>query len=335
MRQYLVRRLFGLVGVLLGITLLTFIISHMIPADPAAAAAGQNASQETIEQIRKEMGLDLPLYQQYLRYLSGLALHGDLGRSILNQRPVSKDIAIYLPASIELALVSLLISVPLSVFLGVIAGSRAGGVSDALTRLGSVAGASMPIFWLALLMQLLFYKTLRWLPYGGRLGDGVNLPPHITGLYIIDSLISGQWQTLGSALLHLILPALTLGLATGVAILRMTRSALLEVLHEDFIKTARAKGLAEKAVIYKHALRNALVPVVTIIGLQLGQLIAYVFLAEVIFSWPGIGSYAVRAIVAMDFNAIMGVTLVFSVVYVVINLIVDLSYPLIDRRIRY
>lgn len=334
MLNYLVRRAFSLVFVLFGMSILTFVISHVVPADPAAAAAGLNASTEQIEAIRREMGLDQPLPVQYVRYLSGV-VRGDLGNSILNRRPVVEDLKIYLPASLELALVSVLVYVPLGILLGVLAARRAGGVLDALTRLLAILGVSMPVFWVALLLQLLFYRNLRWLPSGGRIGLDVTPPTPMTNLLLVDSLLEGNWPAFQSALLHLALPALTLVLANVALVMRMTRSSLLETLHADFIRTARAKGLSERVVFLRHALRPALVPVATVVGLQMAALIAYVFLVEVVFSWPGIGTYAVRAIVGLDFEPIMGITLVFSVIYVLVNFLVDMSYLLLDPRIRY
>lgn len=335
MAQYIARRFITLFLVLFGMSIMTFGISHLIPADPAAAAAGWEASPEVIETIRKQMLLDKPLHEQYLYYMRRLLFSGDLGYSIVTKRPVIRDILTFLPASIELALFSLLICVPLGIAFGTITAIRAGGVTDAITRIFAILGVSTPAFWLGLLMQLVFYRILGWFPAGGRLGFGVSPPPTITGLYLIDSLLIGNWETFSSALHHITLPAITLAMGNMAIITRMSRSSLLEVLHEDYIRTARAKGLANWPLLYRHAFKNAFVPVVTIIGLQLAGLIAWVVLLETIFNWPGIGSYAVAAIMAMDFQAIMGVTLVISLIYVVTNLAVDIIYVLLDPRIRY
>ncbi len=335
MKQYIARRLISLVLVLFGMSLMTFVISRVIPADPAAAAAGEGASIEAIEKIRHEMGLDLPLHEQYVRYVAGVVLHGDLGVSIVNRQPVLEDILTYVPASLELAVVSLLICVPIGIVLGVISAARAGGISDAATRAFAIVGVSMPVFWLGLLLQLVFYRLLRWFPPGGRLGSEVDVPATVTGLLLVDSLIGGDLEAFASALRHIALPAVTLAVANLAVITRMTRSSLLEVLHQDYIRTAHAKGLGYWGVLFRHALKPAAIPVVTVIGLQLAGLIAWVFLVETIFSWPGIGSYAVRAILSLDFNAIMGVTLFTSFVYVVINLLVDVIYVVLDPRIRF
>lgn len=335
LRQYILRRLVSLVLVLLGMSVMTFIISHMLPADPAAAAAGWEASKEVIENIRRQMGLDRPLYEQYFRYIGGIILKGDLGYSILNHRPVLQDILTYLPASIELAIVSMIICVPLGILIGTITATRPGGFSDAATRAFAIIGVSMPIFWLGLLMQLLFYRILRWFPPGGRIAINVAPPRPITRLYLVDSLLTGNWAAFTSSLHHIILPALTLAISSMAIIARMTRSSLLEVLCQDYIMTARAKGLSNWQVLYRHAWKNAFVPVVTVTGLQFARLIAWVVLLETIFNWPGIGSYAVRALMALDFSAVMGVTLFTSSMYVAINLVVDILYVFLDPRIRY
>jgi peptide/nickel transport system permease protein len=335
MWKYISRRLITLVFVLFGMSLVTFTISHVIPIDPAAAAAGMESSPQVIEQIRQEMGLDKPLHVQYLNYIGGIILRGDFGYSILNRRPVLDDILHFVPASLELALFSLLLCVPTGIILGAITATRAGGKTDASVRVFAILGVSMPIFWLALLMQLVFYRILGWFPDGCRLGVEYLSPPQVTGLFLIDSLLAGQWDVFLDALKHLILPGVTLALANIAIITRMTRSSLLEVMHQDYIRTARAKGLSSLTVMARHSMKNAFVPVVTIIGLQLGYLIAWVFLVEAIFSWPGIGSYALRSIVNLDFPAVQGVTLFTSFMYVFINLGVDLIYPLLDPRISY
>jgi ABC-type dipeptide/oligopeptide/nickel transport system permease component len=334
MITYISRRLFALVLVLIGMSLLTFTITRLIPSDPARAAAGMDADQATLEAVRQELGLDRPLPEQYWRYATGV-LRGDLGNSSMNRQPVMKDIKQFLPASIELAVVSILMCVPVGVLLGIITALKAGGITDAVTRIFAVFGVSMPVFWLALLFQLVFYRDLRWFPAAGRIGPLFSPPEAVTGLYLIDTLLARDLDAFKSALQHIILPAFTLAVANIAIITRMTRSSLMEVLSQDYVRTARAKGLAEWVVVSVHALKNAMVPVVTIIGLQLGTLIAWVFLVETIYSWPGIGSYTVRAIMDSDFNAVMGVTLITSFIYVMINLTVDISYLILDPRIKY
>ena len=288
-----------------------------------------------MEKIRQEWGLDQPLHVQYFRYMGNSLLRADFGYSILNRRPVLDDILRFAPASLELALFSLAICVPTGIVLGAITAARAGGMVDALVRVFAIVGVAMPVFWLALLIQLLFYWKLDWFPDGGRLGILYLSPPTVTGLFLIDSLLAGQLDVFRDALWHLVLPGVTLALANIAIITRMTRSSLMEVMHQDYIRTARAKGLTAISVLGRHAMKNAMVPVVTIIGLQLGYLIAWVFLVEYIFSWPGLGSYAVRCIVNLDFPAVQGVTLFTSFVFVFINLAVDLTYLFLDPRITY
>jgi peptide/nickel transport system permease protein len=281
------------------------------------------------------MGLDQPLVVQYITYVKGIILEGDFGYSFLNRRAVLDDILTFVPASVELAGFSLVLCVPLGIILGIVTATRAGGVTDALVRIFAIVGVAMPVFWLALLLQLIFYRMLGWFPDGGRLSVQYLSPPPVTKFFLIDSLLAGQWNVFFNALWHLVLPGFTLALANIAIIMRMMRSSLLEVMHQDYIRTARAKGLRSVRVLVRHAMKNALVPVVTIIGLQLGSLIAWVFLVETIFSWPGIGSYALRAIVNLDFPAVQGVTLFTSFMFVFINLGVDLIYPLLDPRITY
>ncbi|HEV2282189.1 MAG TPA: ABC transporter permease [bacterium] len=335
MTRYVVRRLVSLVFVLWGMTLVTFAVSHVIPADPAAAAAGFNAGAEQIAQYRRELGLDRPLYEQYVRYVGGIVLHGDLGRSVLDDRPVVQDMLTFLPASVELAAAAFLLSVPLGIVFGTFTAVRAGRLSDALTRAFAIFGVSIPVFILALLLQLVFYRDLRWLPAGGRLGVDVAPPHPVTGLLLVDSLLAADWNAFASALRHIALPAITLAIANLAVITRMTRSSILEVLWTDYVRTARAKGLSALRVLRTHVLKNAMPPVITVIGLQVAALIAYVFLVEVIFSWPGIGSYAVRAILGLDFEPIMGITLLFSALYLLVNFLVDLTYLVFDPRIEY
>lgn len=334
MTTYIARRVAMLIVVLIGMSLLTFMISHAIPGDPVRLAAGPHAGPEQIESLRKQLGFDKPLPVQYLMYISDL-LHGDMGTSIETRKPVREEVVTYLPATAELSIFALLISVAIGLPLGVVSATRKNTFIDNGGRIVSLLGTSTPIFWLGLLLQLLFYKELGLLPIGGRIGIELNPPAHITGFYIIDSILSGDWLALKSSILHLILPAFTLGYGSMAVFTRMTRSSILEVLNEDYIKTARAKGLSERVVIYKHALRNAILPVMTIIGLQFASLLGGAVLTETVFSWPGIGNYGVHAIMTLNFPAIMGVTLITTVIFVIVNLIVDISYAFIDPRIIY
>ncbi len=316
------------------ISLAVFVLSQYLPGDPAfIAAGGGDATPEMIAHARERLGLDRPMVIRYVFYMRS-ALLGDFGRSMVNNKPVSEDLRKFWPASVELALAAIAISALIGIPLGVVSAIRAGRWLDRLITPGSVFLGSMPIFWLGLMAVLVFYRQLDLLPAGGRLAVGVTPPPTITGLYLVDSLLSGQLVVFGDALRHLILPASILSVISLAMITRITRAAMLDILHEDYLRTARAKGLPEPRVVLKHALRNASVPIVTVVGIQLGQLIGGVVITETIFSWPGLGLYAVTAVENQDYPAIMAFTLLTTIVYVVINLGVDLLYPLLNPQTR-
>jgi peptide/nickel transport system permease protein len=330
---YVVRRLAWLVLVAVGMTLLIFVITHLIPADPAKFAAGLDATADQIEQTKRSLGLDKPVPEQYLIYLGNL-LHGDLGTSIITKRPVRDDLGDYFPATVELTLWSVVAIAVIGVPLGVISATRRGGWIDLITRVLATLWVALPVFWFGLLLQLIFYLKLGWLPAGDRLDSNIALP-RITGLVTVDAVIQGNASALVDALKHLILPVLTLALARVAIIARMTRAGMLEVLGADYVRTARAKGLRERAVIYRHALRNAALPVLTTFGTQIGFLLGGALLVEVIFQWPGMGRYAVSSITSVDFPAIMGVTIASASVFVLMNLLIDLTYMVVDPRIAY
>jgi peptide/nickel transport system permease protein len=318
---------------LLGITLLVFILSHVVPGDPARLAAGPQARAEQVESVRKEYGLDKPLPQQYLIYMRNL-FKGDLGKSLQSRRPVVEDLVDYFPATFELTLVSSLIAIIGGVLLGLVSALKQNSWIDHFSRIFSLTGISMPLFWLGLVLVLIFYRDLGWLPFGGRLDASLTPPTHITGLYVIDSILTGNWATLWSSLAYLVLPAVTLSLGSLGVISRMTRASLLDVIPLDYVRTARAKGLVEKLIMRRHVLKNALFPIITISGLQIGSLLSGAFLVEVIFSWPGLGTYAMKAILFLDYNGIIGVTMLIGLVFMVTNLIVDMLYMAIDPRVR-
>jgi peptide/nickel transport system permease protein len=332
--RLLFRRLVFMVFVLWGVTLMTFFLSRVAPGDPARLIAGPHANAVAVAHIRDIYGLDRPLIVQYGHYMGDL-VHGRLGTSFVTRRSVDADLRSFLPATVELSLYALLIGSIIGVLVGVVAATRRGSSLDSGARFFAIAGLSMPAFWLALLFQLIFYSRLRWLPFGGRLATGAVPPRSITGLYTIDSLLTARWGAFADAVKHLILPVLTLALAEIGLMARIVRTSLLEVLGEDYIRTARAKGLSGRRTLIRHALRNALLPAVTVLGLEFGLLAGGVFLVETIFAWPGIGRYAYDAIRASDYNATMGVTLVVALIYVGINLVVDIVYLYLDPRIRY
>lgn len=333
MGAYIVRRLGFVVLVLFGVTILTFFLARVVPSDPARLLAGPRASSEAVEEIRHLRGLDRPLWEQYGSYMQAL-LRGDLGQSLVTRRPVTTDLATFLPATLELILYALVIGSVLGLAVGVLSAVRPGGAIDIAGRFVAIGGLSVPNFWVALLLQFAFFSLLPVLPFGGRLDTGVSAPATITGLHTIDALVTGRFDLFVQALTHLILPVVTLALAEMGLAARVTRASMLEVLGQDYIRTARAKGLAEWRVYLRHALRNALLPVVTILGLEFGLLLSGTVLVESIFAWPGLGRYMAEAISSSDYNAIMGVTIVVTAGYVLINLVVDLLYAYFDPRVR-
>lgn len=326
------KRLLGLLLVVFGVSLITFTISHLIPGDPARLIAGDRASDALVAGIRHQLGLDLPLYQQYGRYVLDL-VQGDLGTSIRTNRPVLEDLQAFFPATLELALVALFLAIVVGVPLGVLSAVYHNRAIDQIARTLAVTGISTPAFWLGLGAIVLFYGHLGWLPGGGRLSEGLTPPNTITGFYLIDSLLAGNFSLFVDALKHLILPAATLGFVTLGVISRQIRSAMLDQLGEDYIRTARAYGLPKWTVILRHALPNALIPSVTVLGLTLGDLLYGAVLTETVFAWPGMGAYVVKSIQSLDFPAVMGFAILVSFIYVLLNMAIDLLYRVIDPRI--
>ena len=330
---FLLRRIVGIAAVMIGVSVITFAISHVIPTDPVAAALGDHASDEQIAAFRAEYHLDRPLPEQYITYIVGI-VHGDLGRSIRTRRPVVDDLVDSFPATLELSFTALVVSIVVGIPAGLWSAISRGRLPDLVVRLFALAGGSMPVFWLGLIVIGLFYYQLGWFPGGGRLDTFVQPPPPRTGLYVIDSLLAGDFDALGSSLAHLVLPALTLGYFSTAVVARMTRSSMLEVLGQDYMRTARAKGLRESAIVLRHGLRNALIPTITVIGLTFGSLLSGAVLTETIFSWPGLGRYATASAVSLDFPAVLGVTLLAAIVYPLANLVVDIAYYWLDPRIQ-
>ena len=334
MTRYILRRLVLLPVILLGVSVLLFVITHIVPADPARLVAGEHAGPEQVAAVRKAFGLDRPLPQQYLFYLLHL-VQGDLGISMQTNSSVLDDLQAFFPATIELTAAAIVLTVLVGVPLGVIGAISRGSLADLVSQFASLAGLSFPIFVFGILMQLLFSRWLGWLPLAGRLGTGDVPPARITGLFVVDSVLTGNTATLESALVHLILPTVTLALASLAPAARLTRSTMLEILAQDYVRTARAKGMAAARVYVRHALRNAVIPVLTILALQVSALLGGVFLVELIFAWPGLGLYSVNAIVNLDYSAIMGTALLLTVIYVLVSLTVDVLYVVFDPRIRY
>ncbi|WAT09709.1 ABC transporter permease [Rouxiella badensis] len=326
------QRCWGLVLVMMGVCVITFIISHMIPGDPARLLAGDRASNEMVLHMRQQLGLDQPLYVQFYRYVIDL-LHGNLGVSIRTGRPVLDDLRVFFPATLELAFSALLLAIILGIPLGVLSAVYRNKFPDHIVRMLSVIGISTPAFWMGLGVIILFYGHLNLLPGGGRLDDWMDPPTHITGFYVIDSILTGNRDALWNSLQHLLMPALTLAFVHMGIVARQIRSAMLEQMSEDYIRTARANGLSHWRVIICHALPNALIPSVTVLGLAMGDLLYGAVLTETVFAWPGMGAYVVSSIQALDFPAVMGFAVVVSFAYVLVNLWVDLLYVWIDPRI--
>jgi peptide/nickel transport system permease protein len=335
MQRLIVQRLLMMLPLMVGMTLISFVVSHALPADPVGANLGQRSMEDPaiVAAFRAQWGLDKPLPEQYLTYLGNL-LQGNLGTSIRTHFPVGEDLGRYLPASAELAIAATLVGTLLGIPFGVASAVRRNQWLDHLLRGVSLLGVSSPVFWLGLIALYVFYFRLGWLPGPGRLDVGMPEPPHLTGMYTLDSLLSGDWPALGSSLRHLVLPGLVLASVYLGLVTRMTRSSMLEVLSADYVRTARGKGLKARAVIYRHALGNALIPTVTVLGLAFGDVLAGTVLTETIFSWPGIGRYAYESAVTLDFPAIMGVSLVIAAVFITVNLATDLAYVFLDPRLR-
>jgi len=331
---FLLRRLGSLVFVVWGVGFAAFFISQVVPSDPATAALGNNARPAQIEAYREKRGLDKPAWQQYLLYMRSLAT-GDLGRSLRTGRPIVSDLRDFFPATLELTLGAMLFSLLLGIPFGILAAVKQDRPLDLGVRTLALVGGATPVYWLAILALQLFHAKLGWLPGPGRLDAYLLAPKRVTGILTFDALVAGDWEVLGDAFRHLLLPALVLGAFSTALVARMVRSAMLEVLSQDFVRTAKAKGLPGSRVVLKHALRNAALPVLTVLGSLLGSLLTGAVLTETIFSWPGLGSYATASATALDFPAVMGVTLIAGLAYSLINLLVDVMYAVFDPRIAY
>ncbi len=319
---------------LAGVVVVTFLLTRALPGDPAAYFSGPAASQAAVEEVRRALGLDRPLVEQFGRYLADLA-RGQLGTSLTTGQPVLKEIATRLPASAELTLAGLLVAVGVAVPLGILAALRPNSLVDHACRVVSTAGVSLPVFFSALLFVYLFYYLLGWAPAPlGRLDVFFSPPDHVTGFYLVDSLIARDLETFRAAAAQLVLPALTLGFFALAPIARMTRASMLAALGSDFVRTARAGGLSGWTIVIPYAFRNAVLPVVTTLGMVLSFLLGANVLVEKVFAWPGIGSYAVEALIAGDYAPVQGFVLAMAILYVLLNLAIDIVYGLVDPRVR-
>ncbi len=333
--DYILKRLVMAVFVLLMVSLMTFFIARVVPSDPAAAWVGPHPTKEQIAKATVELGLDQPLHVQYLRYMESL-VQGNLGTSVTTRRPILTDVKTFLPATLELVLAGMLIAFVIGIPLGVLSGAKKGSWLDHGTRLVSIAGVSMPAFWLGLILQLLFFTRLGLLPLGSRLSTQIALTSPvetISGLFIVDSLLTGNWVALKDASLHIILPAVALATyPIGLAI-RMTRSTVIEVLSEKYIQASRIAGVPERTVLFVLALKNAIVPTLNALGLAFVYSLTGAILIEIIFSWPGLGTYVTNAVLSVDFPVIVSVTLIMTVFYVLINLFLDVLQAVLDPRV--
>jgi ABC-type dipeptide/oligopeptide/nickel transport system permease component len=332
--RLIIRRLFFLVFVLFGLSLITFSLSRIVPADPARMIAGPRASAATVDKVRKQYGLDKSAPEQYVSYVKGV-VQLDFGTSFSSRRPVSDDLARHLPATIELALYAFLLSTLVGIPLGVASAVKRNSPIDHLSRFVSISGLALPVFWLALMVQFVFYAKLGLFPDGQRLSIDTDAPRSITNLYTIDALLTGNWAVLVESFRYLAMPVTVLAYGSLAVVTRMVRGGMIEVLNQDYIRTGRAKGLMENTVIVRHALKNALLPTATSLGLQFGLLLSGTFLVEIIFSWPGVGRYSIQAIQQVDYNATMATVLVIAFMFVLVNLIVDVLYLFLDPRIKF
>jgi len=328
------KRLLLAVPSLIGVVIVTFLLTRALPGDPAAYFAGPAATKEAVEQIRVKLGLDKPLLVQFGRYVADLA-RGDLGTSLTTGQPVAHEIRTRLPASAELTLLGLIVSMAIAVPLGILAATRPGSLVDHVCRVVATAGVSLPVFFTGLILVYVFYYLVGWAPPPlGRLDVFFSPPPQVTGFYLIDSLIARDGEVFLASLKQLVLPAMTLGIFSLAPIARMTRASMLAVLASDFVRTARASGLSPFTVIVTYAFRNAMLPVVTTLGMVFSFLLGANVLVEKVFAWPGIGSFAVEALIASDFAPLQGFVLTMAVMYVALNLLIDILYGLIDPRVR-
>jgi ABC-type dipeptide/oligopeptide/nickel transport system permease component len=334
MLSMILKRMAMAIPSLIGVVIVTFLLTRALPGDPAAYFAGPAATPQAIEEVRVKLGLDKPLIVQFGRYVLDLA-HGNLGTSLTTGQPVVTEIETRLPASAELTLLGLLVSILIAVPLGILAATKPNSLIDHSCRIIATLGVSLPVFFTGLILVYVFYYLLGWAPAPlGRLDVFYIPPPQITGFYLIDSLIAGDFETFTAALKQLILPALTLGIFSLAPIARMTRASMLAVLSSDFVRTARASGLSAFTVIITYAFRNAMLPVITTLGMVFSFLLGANVLVEKVFAWPGIGSYAVEALLASDFAPVQGFVLTMAVMYVAINLLIDVLYGVIDPRVR-
>jgi len=332
-RRYAIRRSLTIIPVLLGVSILVFSFVHLIPGDPAVTMLGERATPEKVAEVRARLGLDRPIHEQYLLYL-GKALRGDLGVSIVRGDPVFTDILRRFPATVELAVAAIVLAILVGIPIGIVSAVWRKSLIDSLSRVFALTGVSMPIFWLGVMLAWVFAVELHWLPTGARLDSPVDYEAW-THFVLLDAVLQRNWAMIPDALRHLVLPAVALATIPLAVIARMMRASMLEILSRDYIRTADAKGLSRAAVVLRHGLRNALLPVLTVVGLQVGALLAGAILTETIFSWPGIGRWVYESIESRDYPIVQGASLFIGVIVVMVNLFTDLLYAAVDPRIKY
>ncbi|WP_026907946.1 ABC transporter permease [Paucisalibacillus globulus] len=333
MIKYISRRLLMLIPVLIGVSILAFSLIHLVPGDPARSILGEKATQSQLEALQEELGLNDPYYVQYGRFLGDI-LKGNLGESIQSKESIGVELLHKLPATIELAVFAMIVAIIVGVIAGVIAAVKQYSWFDNMSMTAALFGVSMPIFWLGLMMIWLFSVTFDILPPSGRLSTGVELHT-ITNFYLLDSILTGNWLAFKDSFSHLLMPGLALATIPMAIIARMTRSSMLEVMRQDYIRTANAKGLKKTLIVFQHALKNASLPVLTVIGLQFGLLLGGAVLTETIFSWPGIGRYVYLAVLGRDYPVVQSTILIIAIIFVLVNLITDILYKYLDPRIKF
>lgn len=332
MVSFLLRRLVALIPVLALVLVIVFSLVRLIPGDPAVTLLGPGATDQQIAALRAQMRLDEPVFIQFFDYVLGL-FHGDLGTSLKSGAPVLQEILLRLPATLELSISATLVAILVGIPIGVLSATRPNSLFDHFTRVFSLVGVSMPAFLLALILQLIFATYLGWLPVSGRMSPYITVPP-VTGFAVLDGIITGNWNAAWSAIQHLVLPTAVLAAFLAATLGRFVRNTMLEVMSEDFIRTARAKGLSRSQVVLEHGLRNSLLPAITVIGLKFAEMLGGAILTETIFAWPGIGRFMFEAIKNRDYPVIQGTTLVFSLLFVLTSVLVDLLYGVLDPRVR-
>jgi peptide/nickel transport system permease protein len=334
MKRFILKRLALMIVTLIGLSVVVFIVSRVAPGDPAKLAAGPDATEEMVQVIREEFGLDRPLVIQYTIYMKGL-IQGDFGRSIRTRHLVWDDLKNFMPATFELVFVSISFSILFGILFGILSAVYRDTWMDHVIRFFTITGVAVPMFWLGIMLQLLFSAKVHLFPLGGRLDTMVLPPPARTHFFLIDSLLAGDWGTFANGFHHILLPAFVLSFPALASITRINRAEMLEVLHKDFVLNEKAQGISDRLIIFKYALKNALIPTLSMIGLRYGWMLGGTILVETVFNWPGIGNYAVGAAVYSDFQPVMAVTIILGLNFMIANLLVDLGYGFLDPRVRY